>query len=318
MSAEHWKGISPTFFPALTYLYACLKDRADQVQTDDHGACSLRGILNMLATVMLGVLMVFPGLPLDVINNFLGGVAKLIVMVSTILGLPADWLLKLYQKMHPPDEDDRARAKAEDALIYLPRHIPEWLTSLGSSGYFQAAISQGSLSPSQWLQPWTPLRIGIIIARAIADLVLVNILFGGLAKWITANVLIKKLAWGPTRSMVTLLSLPAIFVPVIDYISSYLLNPELSIYLTRQNIIIENQDLSPGEVTAAFVGYAALGMFLQYLAGLLLILFLLLRISAGNDPWRKQFYAISNRLLRYMAIFLASSRNIIIKYPVPD
>ena len=300
------------FFPAITYLHACLKDRANQVQTDEHGACSLRGILNMLATVMLGVLMVFPGLPLDVINNFLGGVAKLIVMASTILGLPADWLLKLYQKMHPPDDADRARAKAEDALIYLPRHIPEWLITLGFSGYFQAAISQGSLSPSQWFQPWSPLRIGIIITRAIADLVLVNILFGGLAKWITANVLMKKLDWGLTRSMATLLSLPAIFAPVIDYIASYLLNPELSIYLTRQNIHSENNKLSPGGVTAAFVGYAALGMFLQYLAGLLLILFLLARISAGNDPWRKQFYAISNKLLRYIAIFLASSRNMII------
>ena len=300
------------FFPALTYLYASLKDRANQVQTDEHGACSLRGILNMLATVMLGVLMVFPGLPLDVINNFLGGVAKLIVMVSTILGLPADWLLKLYQKKHPPDDDDRARAKAEDALIYLPRHLPEWLITLGFSGYFQAAISQGSLSPSQWLQPWTPARIGVIIARSIADLALVNILFGGLAKWIAANVLMKKLDWGPTRSTVTLLSLPAIIAPVVDYIASYALNPELSIYLTWENINEQHDDLSIGGVTAAFIGFAALGMFLQYLAGLLLILFLLARISAGNDPWRKQFYAISNRLLRYIAIFLASSRNIII------
>ena len=301
------------FFPAVTYLYSCLKDRAGQVQTDEHGACSLRGILNMLATVMFGVMMVAPGLPLDVINNVLGGIARVIVMLSTILGLPADRLLKLYQKKYPPEEEDVARVSAEDALIYLPRHIPEWLISLGFSGYFQAAISQGSISPSEWIQPWTPARIAVIVARMIADLVLLTILFGGLAKWVGKNVLYEKLGWGPTRSTVYLLSLPAIISPVIDYISSYMLNPELSIYLVYQNILDEN-DYAPGgsAATTHFIGYAALGLFLQYLAGLLLMLFLLLRISGGNEKWRKQFYALSNRLLRYIAVFLASARNMII------
>ncbi len=300
------------FFPMVTYLYSCLKDRAGQVQTDEHGACSLRGILNMLATVMFGVMMAAPGLPLDVINNLLGGVAKVIVMLSSILGLPADWLLKLYQKKHPPTDDDRKRVTADDALVYPPRHIPEWLVSLGFSGYFQVALSQGSISPSQWVQPWTPLRISVIAGRSIADLVLVNILFGGLAKWIGKNVLMEKLGWGPTRAIVYLLSLPAIFAPVIDYIASYLLIPELSIYLTWQNINQEDGTVPYSETTATFIGYAALGMLVQYLAGILLILFLLFRIGAGNDPWRKQFYAISNKLLRYIAISLASARNAII------
>ncbi len=300
------------FFPALTYLYSCLKERAGQVQTDEHGACSLRGILNMLATVMFGVMMVAPGLPLDVINNVLGGVAKVIVIISSILGLPADWLLKLYQKKYPPEQEDIARAEADDALIYLPRHIPEWLTTLASSAYFQAAISQGSISPSQWLQPWSPLRISIIVARSITDLVLINMLFGGLTDWISKNVLKEKLGWGPTRSTVYVLSLGATFAPVIDYISSYLLNPELSIYLVYQNILEENDYRSSGAATGLFIGYAALGMLLQYLAGILLMFFLLFRIGAGNDKWRKQFYTISNRLLRYIAVFLASARNMII------
>ena len=300
------------FFPAVTYLYACLKDRAGQVQTDAHGACSLRGILNMLATVMFGVMMVAPGLPLDAINNLLGGIARVIVMLSTLLGLPADWLLKLHQKKYPPSEEDRARVEAEDALIFPPRHIPEWLITLGFSGYFQAALSQGSISPSQWLQPWSPLRISVIVGRSIADLLFINILFGGLARWIGKNILMKKLEWGPTRAQVYLLSLAAIQAPVIDYVSSYLLNPELSVFLTWQNIHDRYTDLSAEETTAAFIGFAALGMFLQYLVGILLVYFLLARIGAGNDKWRKQFYAISNKLLRYIAIFLASGRNMII------
>ena len=301
------------FFPAITYLYSCLKDRAGQVQTDEHGACSLRGILNMLATLMFGVMMVAPGLPLDVMNNFLGGVAKVIVMLSAILGLPAEWLLKLYQKKYPPEDADNERyGKVALKLFYPPRHIPEWLVSVAFSAYFQTALSQGSLSPSQWLQPWNTLRISVIIARVIVDFIIINLVFSNVKDRIAKDVLKDKLGWGDTRSLVTIFSLPAVFNPVVDYLASYLLIPELSIYLVYQNIMEENGYQDPGAATGPFIGYAALGIFLQYLFGMLAIFFLLGRIGAGNEGWRAQFHTISNRLLRFIAVSLATTRNAII------
>ena len=301
------------FFPAITYLYGCLKDRAGQVQTDEHGACSLRGILNMLATLVFGVMMVAPGLPLDVINNFLGGVAKVIVMLSTLLGLPAGWLLKLYQKKYPPEDADNERyGEVASKLFYPPRHIPEWLINVAFSSYFQTAISQGSLSPSQWLQPWNTVRICVIIARVIVDFIVINLVFSNVKDRIADDVLKDKLGWGDTRSLATIFSLSAIFSPVVDYLASYLLIPELSIYLVYQNILDENEALSPDGATATFIGYAALGIFLQYLFALLAIFFLLSRIGAGNEGWRAQFHTIPHRLLRYIAVSLATTRNTII------
>ena len=60
------------FFPLVAYLYEALKKRAGQINTEAHGVLSLLGILNTLATVMLGLFMVGVALPLDVVGNMLG------------------------------------------------------------------------------------------------------------------------------------------------------------------------------------------------------------------------------------------------------
>ena len=304
------------FFPAITYLYSCLRDRAGQVQTDEHGACSLRGILNMLATLMFGVMMVAPGLPLDVMNNFLGGVAKVIVMLSAILGLPAEWLLKRYQEKYPPSEEDRARVSSSEPPQGLPGCLdwnvvlPQLVAVSAMSVFLQACNSQCSLSPSRWIHPWTGGRIASMVIQTL----LVDIAYLLRAAESSRRVLQNSLRWSATRSAIFVSMLYSIVNVVSSYILSYLTNTRLAVYLVYQNMLDDNRDLWRDEATAAFLGYAALGMLIHVLAGTLILHFVLRRVNENNlVPWRRQFSAVRNRHVRRIAVALASLRNAVVK-----
>ena len=311
-----------SFFPVESFLYRHLTDRAEQIQTPDHGALSLPGIGNSLATVMLGLLMIGVGPPLDIFLNILGGMARCIMLLCDIFfGKPATWLLNRHFRSHPPSADDRARVTSNELPKGPPRGIdwnvsvPELIAISTISGYFTAAGTQGSLSPQLWLQPWNAARISAIIARVIFS----NIVYMGqftLSPEISRRILQNRLGWSETLSGLFISTWITILDTLTSYITSYLTNLEVAVYLVFQNLLSDD-DLTPAEATAAVIGYAAIGMLIQVISSTIFIHFVNKRVNEKNMiPWMRQFRAIPNRLIRTIAIALASFRNVIVNIMV--
>ncbi len=305
------------FFPVAAYLYNSLADRAGQIRTEEHGALSQPGILNILATAMLGLLMVGAGLPLDVLGNILGGVARYIMLLCTITGKPVEWLLKALLAFNPPSEEDRARVTSTGLPQGPPGgmdwkvYTPELIVAGGASAYFHAATAQGSLSPSQWRQPWSTDRMAAIIIRVILDNI-IYLLNLTLSPSIAIHLLMGRLGWSMPRTGLYLSMLNSIYAVALDYLAAYLTNPQLAIYLTWQ-YIHEGEELSPRATTNAFMQYAALGMLIQILARMLVATHVVQAVNQENlIPWRRQFSAIRNRLARAIVIVLAATRNQVI------
>ena len=311
-----------SFFPVESFLYRHLTDRAEQIQTQDHGALSLPGIGNSLATVMLGLLMIGVGPPLDIFLNILGGMARCIMLLCDIFfGKPATWLLNRHFRSHPPSANDRARVTSNELPKGPPRGIdwnvsvPELIAISTISGYFTAAGTQGSLSPQLWLQPWNAARISAIIARVIFS----NIVYMGqftLSPEISRRILQNRLGWSDTLSGLFISTWITILDTLTSYITSYLTNLEVAVYLVFQNLLSDD-DLTPAEATAAVIGYAAIGMLIQVISSTIFIHFVNKRVNEKNMiPWIRQFRAIPNRLIRTIAIALASFRNVIVNIMV--
>ena len=307
-----------SYFPAISSIYNLLTDRADHIQTAGHGALSLLGAGNTLATVMLGILMVGIGLPLDILINILGGMARCIMMMSDIFfGKPATWLLNCYSRRYPPSAADRARVTTDELPKGPPRgidwnvSIPELIAISGISGYWQAASAQGSLSPSLWLQPWNAARIASIILKIIMDNIVYLVQFT-ISPQISRRVLQNRLGWSRIRSGLFVSTMYTIFAAVVAYIISYLTNIQVAVHLVFQNFI-EDNDMTPAEAAGVVIGYAALGMFIKIISTTMFKHFVINRVNERNlVPWLRQFRAIPNRLVRIIAIALASFRNVII------
>ena len=307
-----------SYFPAISSIYNLLTDRADHIQTAGHGALSLLGAGNTLATVMLGILMVGIGLPLDILINILGGMARCIMMMSDIFfGKPATWLLNCYSRRYPLSAADRARVTTDELPKGPPRgidwnvSIPELIAISGISGYWQAASAQGSLSPSLWLQPWNAARIASIILKIIMDNIVYLVQFT-ISPQISRRVLQNRLGWSRIRSGLFVSTMYTIFAAVVAYIISYLTNIQVAVHLVFQNFI-EDNDMTPAEAAGVVIGYAALGMFIKIISTTMFKHFVINRVNERNlVPWLRQFRAIPNRLVRIIAIALASFRNVII------
>ena len=307
-----------SYFPAVSSIYNLLSDRADHIQTEDHGALSLPGAGNTLATVMLGILMIGIGLPLDILINILGGMARCIMIMSDIFfGKPATWLLNCFSGCYPPSAADRARVTTGELPKGPPRgidwnvSIPELIAISGISGYWQAASAQGSLSPSLWLQPWNAARIASIILRIIMDNIVYLVQFT-ISPQISRRVLQNRLGWSRIRSGLFVSTIYTIFATVIGYIVSYLTNIQVAVHLVFQNFI-EDNDMTPAEAAGVVIGYAAVGMLIKIISTTMFKHFVINRVNEKNlAPWLRQFRAISNRLIRTIVIALASFRNVII------
>ena len=307
-----------SYFPAVSSIYSWLTDRVEHIQTAEHGALSLPGIGNTLATVMLGLLMVGIGLPLDIFINMLGAMARCLMLMSdAFFGKPATWLLNSYFRRYPPSAADRARVTS-DALPQGPPRgidwnvsIPELIAISGISAYWQAGSTQSSLSPRMWIQPWTVARIASIIIRTIINDIVYLLQFTVFPQ-ISRRILQNRLRWGETRSGLFVSVLNNIFDVVSSYILSYLTNISLAVYFVFANVMVVN-GLTPAEAVVAVVGYAALGMFIQTVSEAIFEYFVVSRVNERNlIPWLNQFRAIPNRLLRTIVIALASFRNVII------
>ena len=307
-----------SYFPAVSSMYNWLTDRAEHIQTAEHGALSLPGIGNTLATVMLGILMVGIGLPLDIFTNMLGAMARCMILLSDVFfGKAATWTLNSYFRRNPPSATDRARATSDELPKGPPRGIdwnvsaPELIAVSGISAYWQAASAQSSLSPRLWIQPWNAGRIASIVIRTIVDNIIYLLQFTVFPQ-LSRRVLQNRLRWGETRSGLFVSMLYNIFDASTAYILSYLINAPLAIYLVFQNFIEEN-DMTPSEAVAAVIGYAALGMFIYITSVAIFEHFVINRIYVKNlEPWLRQFRAIPNRLVRAITIALASFRNVLI------
>lgn len=306
------------FFPAMLYLYDSYTKRADQIQTSDHGVSSLPGIGNLLASVILGLSVIGVGLPLDLLTNLLGGMARCIMLLCDIFpGKPATWLLNLYFKHYPPTAADRARVTSNELPKGPPKGIdwnvsaPELITASSISAYFHAAGTQGSLSPRLWLQPWNAARISAIIIRVIMD----DLVYLGqftVSPQLSRRVLQDRLGWSETRSGLFISLWLTTLGTIVGYITSYLSNPEVALHLIFQNAI-EDNDMTSAQATAAVIGYAAMGMLIQILSTSIFIHYVNKRVNEKNLlPWLKQFRAIPNRLIRTIVIALAALRNVII------
>ena len=306
------------YFPAICTIYNWLTNRAEHIQTADHGALTLSGTGNALATVMLGILMVGIGLPLDILTNILGGLARCIMLLCHVFfGKPATWLLNCYFRRNPPSAADRARATSDELPKGPPRgidwnvSIPEMIAISGISTYWQAAGAQGSLSPRLWIQPWDAARISAIIIRVI----MANIVYLGqftISPQISRRVLQNRLGWSESLSGLFISMLFTILDTVCAYITSYLTNLQVAVHLVFQNLI-EDNDLTPAEAAAAVIGYAALGMLIQITSTTIFLHFVSKRVNEQNLlPWLRQFRAIPNRLIRTIVIALASFRDVII------
>ena len=307
-----------SYFPAVFAMYNWLTDRVEHIQTAEHGALSLPGIGNTLATVMLGILMVGIGLPLDIFTNMLGAMARCFMLLcDAFFGKAATWLLNCYFRRNPPSAADRARATSDALPQGPPRGIdwnvsaPELIAVSGISAYWQAASAQSSLSPRLWIQPWTAGRIASIVIRTIIDNIIYLLQFTVFPQF-SRRVLQNRLRWGETRSGLFVSMLYNIFDASTAYILSYLINAPLAIYLVFQNFTEEN-DMTSAEATAAFIGYAAVGMFIYIMSVAIFEHFVINRIYIKKlEPWLRQFRAIPNRLVRTIAIALASFRNVLI------
>ena len=306
------------YFPAVFAMYNWLTDRVEHIQTAEHGALSLPGIGNTLATVMLGLLMVGIGLPLDIFTNMLGAMARCLMLMSDALfGKPATWLLNSYFRRYPPSAADRARVTS-DALPQGPPRgidwnvsIPELIAISGISGYWQAASAQASLSPSLWIQPWNDARIASIIIMIIIGNISYMVQFT-ISPQISRRVLQNRLGWSGIRSGLFISTLYTIFGAVVAYIISYLTNPQVAVDMVFQNLTGKN-GMTSAEATAAFIGYAAAGMLIQIVSATIVKYFVTNRVNEKNlAPWLRQFRVIPNRLIRTIAIALASFRNVII------
>ena len=307
-----------SYFPAVFAMYNWLTDRAEHIQTAEHGALSLPGTGNTLATVMLGISMVGIGLPLDIFTNMLGAMARCLMLMSDIFfGKPATWLLNSYFRRYPPSAADRARVTSDELPKGPPRGIdwnvsaPELIAVSGISAYWQAASAQASLSPRLWIQPWTAGRIASIVIRTIIDNIIYLLQFTVFPQF-SRRVLQNRLRWGETRSGLFVAMLYNIFDASASYIISYLINAPLAIYLVFQNFTEEN-GMTSAEATAAFIGYAAVGMFIYIMSVAIFEHSVINRIYVKKlEPWLRQFRAIPNRLVRTIAIALASFRNVLI------
>ena len=307
-----------SYFPAVFAMYNWLTDRAEHIQTAEHGALSLPGIGNTLATVMLGISMVGIGLPLDIFINILGAMARCLMLMSDIFfGKPATWLLNCYLRRYPPSAADRSRVTSDELPKGPPRgidwnvSIPELIAISGISGYWQAASAQASLSPSLWIQPWNAARIASIIIKMIMDNIIYMVQFT-ISPQISRRVLQNRLGWSGIRSGLFISTLYAIFGAVVAYIISYLTNPQVGVSMVFQNLTGEN-GMTSAEATAAFIGYAAVGMLIQIVSATIFKHFVINRVNEKNlVPWLRQFSVIPNRLIRTIAIALASFRNVII------
>ena len=307
-----------SYFPAVSSIYNWLTDRAEHIQTAGHGALSLPGIGNTLATVMLGILMVGIGLPLDIFTNMLGAMARCMILLSDVFfGKAATWTLNSYFRRNPPSAADRSRATSDELPKGPPRGIdwnvsaPELIAVSGISAYWQAASAQSGLSPRLWIQPWTAGRIASIVIRTIIDNIIYLLQFTVFPQF-SRQILQNRLRWGETRSGLFVSMLYNIFDATSAYILSYLINAPLAIYLVFQNFIEEN-NMSSAEAAAAVIGYAALGMFIYITAVGIFEHFVINRIYIKNlEPWLRQFRAIPNRLVRAITIALASFRNVLI------
>ena len=307
-----------SYFPAVSSIYNWLTDRVEHIQTAEHGALSLPGIGNTLATVMLGILMVGIGLPLDIFTNMLGAMARCMILLSDVFfGKAVTWTLNSYFRRNPPSAADRARVTTDELPKGPPRgidwnvSIPEMIAISGIFGYWQAASAQGSLSPSLWLQPWNAARIASIIIKVITDNINYLLQFT-IVPQISQRVLQNRLGWGATRSGLFIFTLLTIFNTVVGYILSYLTNIQVAVYLVFQNLI-EDDEMTSSEATAALIAYAAAGMLIQVITATLFVYFVLNPVNEKNlVPWLRQFRAIPNRLIRTIAIALASFRNVVI------
>ena len=307
-----------SYFPAVSSIYNWLTDRAEHIQTAEHGALSLPGIGNTLATVMLGILMVGIGLPLDIFTNMLGAMARCVILLSDVFfGKAATWTLNSYFRRNPPSAADRARATSGELPKGPPRgidwnvSIPEMIAISGISGYWQAASAQGSLSPSLWLQPWNAARIASIILRIIMDNIVYLVQFT-ISPQISRRVLQNRLGWSRIRSGLFVSTMYTIFATVIGYIVSYLTNIQVAVHLVFQNFI-EDNDMTPAEAAGVVIGYAAVGMLIKIISTTMFKHFVINRVNEKNlVPWLRQFRSISNRFIRTIVIALASFRNVII------
>ena len=307
-----------SYFPAVFAMYNWLTDRAEHIQTAEHGTLSLPGIGNTLATVMLGISMVGIGLPLDIFINILGGMARCIMLLcDAFFGKPATWLLNCYFRCYPPSAADRARATSDELPKGPPRGIdwnvsaPELIAVSGISGYWQAASAQASLSPSLWIQPWNAARIASIIIRMIMDNIIYMVQFT-ISPQISRRLLQNRLGWSGIRSGLFISTLYTIFGAVVAYIISYLTNPQVAVDMVFKNLTGEN-GMTSAEATAAFIGYAAVGMLIEIVSATIFKHFVINRVNEQNlAPWLRQFRVIPNRLIRTIAIALASFRNVII------
>ena len=306
------------YFPAVSSIYNWLTDRAEHIQTAEHGALSLPGIGNTLATVVLGILMVGIGLPLDIFTNMLGAMARCIMLLcDAFFGKAATWLLNSYFRRYPPSAADRARVTSDELPKGPPRgidwnvSIPELIAISGISGYWQAASAQASLSPSLWIQPWNAARIASIIIKMIMDNIIYMVQFT-ISPQISRRILQNRLGWSGIRSGLFISTLYTIFGAVVAYIISYLTNPQVTVDMVFQNFTEEN-GMTSAEATATFIGYAAVGMLIQIVSATIFRHFVINRVNEKNlVPWLRQFSVIPNRLIRTIAIALASFRNVII------
>ena len=306
------------YFPAMFAFYNLLLNRAEHIETAGHGAMSLAGAANMLASVLSGMAMILVGLPMDILVNLLGALARVIMLICDIFpGVPSTLLLNAYFRRHPPSAADRARAGSETIPRGPPRGIdwnvslPEILFIFGFSGYWTAASVQGSLAPSLWIHPWNAARVCSIIAKVVTDIIVYMLQFTVFPQ-LSRHVFQNRLGWNPTRAGLFLAELNVLFSAVVTYILSFLTNAEGAIYLIRQNFI-EDDGASPEAATAALIGFAALGIVVQMITSPLFLLFVFNRVNEQRlIPWLRQFRAIPNRLVRTIAVALAAFRNIFV------
>ena len=328
------------FFPLIAYLSSAIGGRRRQVK--DHGVLSLLGILNTLATFMLGVFMV-PGLSLDVVGNILGVVARFLILICDITGIPGNiWLRRLRKRgklKEPPKEDGNTKKgktwkeRGAQLGLFLNVWLPQALVTAGGAGYFHASIVQGSLSPSGWLLEWTPERIGLVCGRIILDNIVFLLVHN--LRPLSEYVLGTLLGWYQTLAGLFPIILANILNVAVDYIAAYNASPEVSVFQTWHSLrtgdeigeesqrlqtlgsglspTSEADHLTPNEATATFFGYSALGMLIQWMAATLVFHHVVARmLNESMVPWLGGFTLIRNRFTRTIAIALASVRNTVL------
>ena len=336
------------FFPLIAYLYETLKKRAGQVSTEDRGVLSLCGILNVLATVMLGVFMV-PALPVDVVGNILGVFARFLILICDIAGIPGGGLLLCLKKRHmliePSPEPAEGEQKEKQGWDwkkirehwygFLNVFIPQTLVSSAAFAYFHVSIVQGSLSPSGWILEWTPERIGLICGRVILDNIIAIVLFHFSASF--SSFLHKMLGWYKTLADLLPVILLNTLNVAVDYIAAYNASPEVTVFqpwhslrtgveLGEESHSLQNfyssgvvplpseaDALTPNEATATFFGYSALGMLITFVSATLVFHHVISRMLGESlNPWLSKFYSIRNRAGRTIAVALAAIHYVIL------